>query len=70
MPGAAAQIRRMTGSGRAVPVGLLGEVRNTTSGRSAAMTAAACSGSRPKSASRAPLTHRVPVDSEMSGCIE
>jgi len=32
MPGAAAHTASITGSGRAVPVGLFGEVRNTTSG--------------------------------------
>jgi hypothetical protein len=70
MPGAASPTASITASGSAVPVGLFGEVRNTTSGRSSLMTAAARAGSRPKPASRAAGTQAVLVARAISGCIE
>ena len=69
-PGAAAQTASIAARPRAVPVGLFGEVRNTTSGCSRRMCAAAWSASRPKSGSRAAGIHRVPVVFAISGCME
>ncbi len=70
IPGAAAQMASITPGVSAVPVGLFGEVRNTRSGCSDLIRPAARSGSMPKSPSRAPLIHPVPVASAISGCIE
>lgn len=60
----------MTSSGRAVPVGLFGEVRNTTSGRCSSIIATAASGSIAKSSSRRPSVQRVFVPPAMIGCME
>ena len=49
---------------------LFGEVRKTTSGRSSRTSATAWPASSPKSRSRRPLSHRVPVLRAMIGCIE
>ncbi len=69
MPGAAAHTASITASGRAVPVGLLGEVRNTRSGWCSPIAWTTAAAFRPKSASRLPLIHRVPVAREISGCM-
>ncbi len=70
MPGAAASTASIVSSGWAVPVGLLGEVRKTTSGRCSSIAAVALPGSREKSSSRVALTHSVLVPPVMIGCME
>ena len=60
----------MTSSGVTVPVGLLGVVTNTTSGRCSSIAATAASADRVKSAARGPPTHWVPVPAARIGCIE
>ena len=70
MPGAAAHTASITGSGRAVPVGLFGEVRKTRSGWYSRTTAAARSWSMPKSSSLAAGIQPVLVTAAMIGCIE
>jgi hypothetical protein len=70
MPGAAAQTASTTSSGSAVPVGLLGEVRKTTSGAVSRTWSAALPGSSRKPSARSPSRHVVLVDRAMIGCIE
>jgi hypothetical protein len=70
MPGAASRIASTVSSGWAVPVGLLGEVTNTTSGRCSSIAATALPGSSEKSSSREARIHSVPVPVVMIGCIE
>jgi hypothetical protein len=55
---------------RAVPLGLLGEARNTTVGCSRLITAIASAWSMEKSSSRRPTTQRVAVSRAYSGYIE
>ena len=69
MPGAAAQAASITAGGSAVPVGLFGEVRNTSPGWCLRMASTTPARSRPKSASRAALAHPVAVAPAISGCI-
>ena len=69
-PGAASAMARTVASGSAVPVGLLGEVRSTTSGFSCAISASARSMSTEKSSLRCPATQRVWVLRAYSGYIE
>ena len=66
----ASHTARTTSSETDVPVGLLGEVRKTTSGRVSRICAAALSGSMLKSSSRQAANHSVPVTLEISGCME
>ena len=70
MPGAAWHTASMTASGRAVPVGLFGEVRKTTDGRASLISGLARSGSMLKSASRHAASQPVQVTLAISGCIE
>ncbi len=70
MPGAASRISRIPSSGTLCPVGLLGLVTNTTSGRRSRMAATEASISRVKSERRYAGTHSVWVPSAMIGCIE
>ena len=53
-----------------MPVGLFGEVRNTTSGAVARTRSATSNGSRVKSSRRPPSTQAVPDVAVMIGCIE
>ena len=69
-PGAAAHTASISPIGAAVPVGLFGEVRKTRSGWCSLITAAARSGSRPKSSSRAAETQPVQVTRAISECME
>ena len=70
MPGATSSTASTVSGGSAVPVGLFGEVRNTTAGRCAATCAAAAAAGTVKSASRVPSTHPVAVPVAMISCIE
>ena len=53
-----------------MPVGLLGEVMKTTSGRCSAMAFSAAATSMVKSSLRGPEIQPVPVPREISPCIE
>ena len=70
MPGASASTASTVASGSAVPVGLFGLVRKTTSGACSRTCAAASCGLMPNSASRTPGRQRVPVPAVMISCIE
>jgi hypothetical protein len=70
IPGATASTASITSGDSAVPVGLLGEVRKTMSGRLSSTMRTARPASRWKSSSRAPRTHPVPVTEVMTGCME
>lgn len=67
---AASYSARTVSGGIALPVGLLGVVRKTTSGRCSAMARAAAAGSMVKSSPRGPEIQPVPVPRAMSACIE
>src|SRR5699024_4884927 len=70
MPGAASKIARVVSNGSAVPVGLLGEVRITTSGCQAATHSTAWLASTVKSSDLRAVIHRVWVSRAYSGYIE
>lgn len=67
---AASYSARTVSASTAVPVGLLGEVMKTTSGRCSAMAAVAVATSMAKSSSRGPEIQPVPVPREIRPCIE
>ncbi|CAM5423070.1 hypothetical protein SFUMM280S_05802 [Streptomyces fumanus] len=56
--------------GTAVPVGLLGVVMKTTSGRCSAMARSAAARSMVKSSLRGPEIHPVPVPRQIRPCME
>lgn len=67
---AASYSARTVSGGTALPVGLLGVVMKTTSGRCSAIACSAAAGSIVKSSLRGPETQAVPVPRAMSACIE
>ncbi len=67
---AASYSARTVAAGTAVPVGLLGVVTKTTSGRCSAIAFSAAARSIVKSSLRGPEIHPVPVPRAMSPCIE
>ena len=70
MPGADSTTTATMSNDSAVPVGLFGEQRNTTSGACSRTCATTSDVDSPKSAPRRPSIHRVPVPAASSGCIE
>lgn len=67
---AASYSARTVSRGTALPVGLLGVVMKTTSGRLSAMARSAAARSIVKSSPRGPEIQAVPVPRAMSACIE